>query len=104
MQTKLSKAFDESLARIERGEAIATCLAEFPDMREQLEPLLHTALSVFAIPKASPSDDFRRLSKARLMARLRQEASQAAVAKSGRRTPLLDELAIGWERLVQAII
>ncbi len=104
MGTDLTKILNECIARIGEGEAIETCLAEYENMREQLEPLLYTALSVSAIPKVSPSDDFRRMSKARLMARLRQESSQAAVVKSDRGMPLLNELAIAWERLLQAFI
>ena len=69
--------------RIGKGETIETCLAEYQNMREQLEPLLYTAwyitrsISVILKVWLSPSDEFGRMLKGRLMARLRQESIQA---------------------------
>ncbi len=101
MVSKLSKALDDCIAKINKGETIETCLAEYPDMQGKLEPLLHTALSISAIPKVSPSVEFRRAAKARLMSRLRQEARQAAAAKREQGITLLDELVMAWQRLWQ---
>ena len=84
MRAKLSKAFDESLARIKKGESVKTCLAEYPHLRQQLVPLLYTGLFIPAIPKASPSDDFRRVSKAHLMARLRERSIEAEKSHQAR--------------------
>ena len=78
MRAELSKVFDECLTRITRGEAVKTCLAEYPHLRHQLVPLLHTAFSIKTAPKVLPSDDMRQLSKGRLMARLRESSMQAA--------------------------
>jgi len=104
METKLSKALDESIVRIRQGEAIETCLAEYPDLRERLEPLLFTVLSISAVPKISPSDDFRRTSQARLMARLRRESIQAKTTNSYQRPPLLpNRLAMLWQGVRQSI-
>ena len=88
MRTKLSKVLDECIARIRQGETIETCLADYPDVREHIEPLLYTALSISAIPKVSPPDDFKRISKARLMMRLRRESIQAEATKSDQGIPL----------------
>ncbi|MFC1973892.1 FecR domain-containing protein, partial [Chloroflexota bacterium] len=101
MKTELLKVLDECIARIGQGESIETCLAEYPKLREQIEPLLHTALSIIDIPKVSPSDDFRRESKARLIARLRQESSQTEVATPNQRMPLSDALSMAWQGLCQ---
>ena len=103
MRTELPKVLDECIERIRNGETIETCLSEYPDMREQIRPLLYTTLSIFAIPKVSPSDEFRRISKARLMMRLRQESSRAKAAKSGQGITLPNELAAAWQRLLQGI-
>ncbi|MBU2608096.1 MAG: FecR domain-containing protein, partial [Chloroflexi bacterium] len=102
MGTDLSKILDECILRVRNGESIESCFAEYPKVQEQLEPLLQTGLSITTTPKAAPSEDFRTLSKIRLMVRLRQEAGQAKV-KSERETSLLDELAIGWGRLLDGI-
>jgi len=101
MQAKLSKAFDESLARIKRGEAVKTCLADYPHLRRQLVPLLHTALSVGTVSKVLPSDDFRKLSKAHLMAGLRERSIQAT--KSQQAKLAFNGLGAAWRMLERAI-
>lgn len=73
METELSRALDDCLYRIANGEAIEACLGKYPQVSEQLESLLRIALSISAAPKVSPSDEFRKASKVRLMARLREE-------------------------------
>ncbi|MBU2607922.1 MAG: FecR domain-containing protein [Chloroflexi bacterium] len=78
MWTKLSKAFDESLARLKRGETLNSCLGRYPRLCQQLEPLLLAAESISAVPGVSPSPDFRKRSKSLLMARLRREPAKAA--------------------------
>jgi len=104
MVIKLSKALDDCIAKINKGETIETCLAEYPRIRRKLEPLLHSALSISAIPKVSPSAEFKRIAKARLMSRLRQEARQAAAAEREQGITLLDELAMAWQRLCQNVV
>jgi len=103
MGTDLSKILDECILRISKGEAIEACLDEYSDLREQLEPLLYTALSISTIPRVSPSDEFRRVSKARLMARIVPEFSQTEAASSDQRIPLLNWLTVAWEKLLPAI-
>ena len=101
MQAKLSKAFDESLTRIKRGEAVKTCLAGYPDLRRQLVPLLYTALSIGTFSKATPSESFRELSKTRLVARLRGESIQTA--KSQTIKSVFDRLSTIWSMLGKAV-
>ena len=66
----LSKILDDLIARINRNEPIESCLDTYPDLRYDIEQLLHVALSVYALPKVTPSDKFRKTSKARLMNRI----------------------------------
>jgi len=101
MRAKLSKAFDESLARIKKGEAVKACLGEYPPLRQQLVPLLHTAFSIGAVPKVTASDDFRKLSKGRLMARLRESCIQAE--KSRQAKSAYHGLGVLWRGLERAI-
>ena len=102
MGNKLAKILDECIARISGGETVETCLARYARMRGQLEPLLNTALSISAAPKVVASDEFRRTSKGRLMARLHQEAVQAEAVKYPRSIPLLDEIDTAWQSLLRA--
>lgn len=98
MGSRLSEVLDDCIARMNRGETLDGCLANHPKMRGQLEPLLRVASSVSAIPRVSPSDEFRRASKARLLARLREESVRAEAAGSGRRMQLDGEQARARQR------
>ena len=84
MKTDLSKALDGCLVRIENGEAVNSCLAKYPHLRQQLVPLLYSSLYIATAPKVSASDDFRKRVKGCLMARLRQEAIQAETSHQDR--------------------
>ena len=103
MQAKLSKVLDDCLVRLSKGETIDACLTQYPQLRQQLQSLLYTAVSVSHIPKVSPSDEFRKASKLRLMARLRDKSIQARVVKSGQATALADRLGVAWRIIVVAI-
>ena len=99
MGAKLSTTLDECIARIEKGETIERCLPEYPDVRKQLEPLLYMALSISTIPKVSPSYEFTKTSKARLITRLRQESVPTKVSERGRIMLQRDKLATVWQDL-----
>ncbi|MFC2017309.1 FecR domain-containing protein, partial [Chloroflexota bacterium] len=100
----ISKILDECILRISSGEIIETCLDEHPNLREQLKPLLSIAQSISNMPKVTPSDEFRRVSKNRLMMRIREEPRQAKAIKSSQRIPLLSEIAVAWQRFLHANI
>jgi hypothetical protein len=84
MKNRLPKLLDERLARIRQGESVEACLMEHANVRQQLEPLLRTALSISSIPGAVPSDKFRKTAKRRLLARLHQEVNKKEAVRSGR--------------------
>ncbi|MFC1916409.1 FecR domain-containing protein, partial [Chloroflexota bacterium] len=104
MNAKLLRILDECIEQINKGEKIESCLAQYPQVQEQLEPFLGTVRAISALPKVSPSDEFRRLSKVRLLARIRQESIQDKAVKAEPSTTLFNELAISWQRMWQAII
>ena len=81
IRNRLSKILEECLSRIRNGESIDVCLDDYPDVREQLEPMLRTALSVSKMPRIMASDKFRNTAKGRLMARLRRESNPANVVE-----------------------
>ncbi len=104
MNVKLSRILDKCIEQLHRGENIESCLLQYPQLREQLEPLLKTAQAVSALPRVLPSDEFRRASKTRLMARIREDSVSRKTVKARPRTTLLDELALSWQRIWQAFI
>ncbi|OGO23548.1 MAG: hypothetical protein A2144_11150 [Chloroflexi bacterium RBG_16_50_9] len=104
MGRKIAKILDECLGRISQGESEETCLASFAGIRHQLEPLLHTALSISSLPRISPTDEFRKTSQARLMARLSLEATDRKAVALEQGVPLLDDLATAGQRLWQILI
>ena len=103
MRANLSKVLDECIARIEKGETIETCLTKYPHIRKQLEPLLHVALSLSTIPEVSPSEEFRKTSKARLLDRIRQESLPTEVSQTDQVVLQRNNLAKPWQELWHTI-
>ncbi len=44
METRLEIALDECISRLTKGEDLQTCLQRFPELRDELEPLLRVAI------------------------------------------------------------
>jgi len=74
MKKNLDKVLDECLDRIGKGEAAEDCLTDYPEMQEELEPLLTAATAISSLPEFTPSDEFRKAARGRLMAKLQQDA------------------------------
>jgi len=91
MREELLKVLDNFIERIKKGETIEACLAECPTIREQIEPLLRTALSIYSTPKVSLSDENKGILKARLMTRLSKESSQGDSGKSDEEIAVSDK-------------
>ncbi|MFC1991123.1 FecR domain-containing protein [Chloroflexota bacterium] len=104
MRNKLTKILDECLERVEKGESIDACLADYPDMREELEPLLSTALSISSIPKVQPSSEFVNLSRFRLINRINQENARAEAIKPGQRALMLRGIPAAFHSAWQSYI
>jgi hypothetical protein len=77
MSNEVLTILEICLERIRRGETIEQCLADYPDYRIELEPILKTALALKAVPRASPSVSFRQASRARLISHIRAESAPA---------------------------
>jgi len=103
MLEELSKALEDCLQRRLDGESIESCLNAYPDLRGRLEPLLTTAAFVADVPKASPSEEFRVASQARLMVRLHERSRErdSARARAGER--LLRAAGAVCRSLIQAL-
>lgn len=103
MIAKLAKALDECLMRLRDGEALESCLNDYPQLRSRLEPLLATASLVKHLPEISPSDEFRVSSKARLMVRLHERSRQGRLARSPRVAGPLRAIETACMRIIQAL-
>lgn len=71
MSNKLEKALALCLDRVEHGESLESCLARYPEMARDLEPLLRTALLVRQVSRAAPRPEFMAAARQRLMASAR---------------------------------
>lgn len=87
---RLDRALDECLAWLLAGASLEECLEAHPDLREELEPLLRSALQVKALDLSGPSPAFRAASPQRLLTRI-AESEQA-----GDRSP--------WRRFLQPVV
>jgi len=103
MLAELSKALDDCLERRLDGESLESCLNDYPELRSRLEPLLTTAAFVAAVPKVSPSEEFRVSSQARLMVRLHEGSHQRKFARARRGEGLLKTLGSACRTLIQAL-
>ncbi|MFH1169380.1 MAG: FecR domain-containing protein [Chloroflexota bacterium] len=99
--TDIAAVLDECVAGIKNGATPDECLAKYADVRQQVEPLLWLAQSVAAMRKVSPSAEFVRASRERLMARLQQESAHSVV-KAGRRLAP-GKPAPAWQGLWQSL-
>lgn len=65
MKDELEKILDECIDRINRGESIDACLADYPDYREELSPLLTVMLETKTTYSFTPSTRARSLNRQR---------------------------------------
>jgi len=102
MRPDLAKILDDCIEQVMRGETIEASLAKHSDIREQIEPLLRTALSVSSIPKVRPSLEFIKMSEVRLMRLIRQQSIQTRVTETDNRLPLLDRITLAFRPIWQS--
>lgn len=75
MSKKFDDILNECLNRMSAGENIEKCLQDYPDLSEELRPLLETASTVKASSNlVQPSQQFRALAKQRILAESRAKA------------------------------
>ena len=103
MTRELSETLDECIKRIASGESVEDCLADYPDVRSEIEPLLDTVSSISVTPRIVAPEAFRIMSGARLLARIRGEAIQSQTARRRQVTSPLDILSLGYQWLRQAL-
>jgi len=98
MKTGLEEALAECLASVERGRSVEECLARYPELAQELEPLLLTALGLQQVYDVRPRPSYRRAARERfLAAAARRNRRSPAVAPSPRR------FSFGWRWVPAAV-
>lgn len=102
----LAQALDRCLDRIQSGSAtMEDCLRDYPELAEQLGPLMRTALQAESLlTPAGPTAAYRAASEARLLNRLRHaQAVQRPAPQQPRARPRRWRLAYAMAGLVLAV-
>ncbi|MBN2074722.1 MAG: FecR domain-containing protein [Dehalococcoidales bacterium] len=76
MKRDFDTILDECLKLVMEGESIESVLSEYPDIREELESLLRTALDINHLPKIEPSQEYVSASKINLLREIRLYESE----------------------------
>ncbi|MDH5696385.1 MAG: DUF4382 domain-containing protein [Dehalococcoidia bacterium] len=93
MKNRFDKIIDKCIDRINRGESIESCLNDFPEYSEALEPLLTAMLETKTAYSFAPSVRSKNLHRQRFNAAL------VALREShGRRQPLFPRI-LGWSKV-----
>jgi len=90
MSDNFDKTLDECIDRINRGESLESCLADYPEYVEQLEPLLQAMLQTKEAYSFAPSANAKRVARQRFSAALESLERKREV-----RQPLFPWL-LGW--------
>ena len=81
----LSIILEECLQRLDRGEDLPDLLAEFPEQRDQLKPLLLVAMASRTFPVPVPSETAQRLGRNQMLA----EMNRLEILGSFRKKPTI---------------
>ena len=76
MKKDFENILDECIKLVLNGESIESVLAEYSDIRDDLEPLLRTALDISHLPKIEPSPEYISTSKINLLREIRSSESE----------------------------
>jgi hypothetical protein len=85
MMTEIYDALDDCLNALERGQALEAALVRYPELADQLRPLLVASLMARGSSRLHVSTDVRRRGRARLL----QQASILAESKAAVRRPMI---------------
>ena len=72
------EALAECLASLERGRSVEECLARYPELARELEPLLRTALGLQRTYTVGPRPSFQRAARQRFLAAARRRPRAVA--------------------------
>lgn len=97
MVNNFDRILDECIDRISRGERLESCLADYPEYVEQLEPLLQAMLQTKDAYEFKPSPSAKKVARQRFNAAL-----EALGRKREARQPLFPSL-FGWSRALTTV-
>jgi hypothetical protein len=93
MKNDVAKSLDDCLKRIKNGETMEECLAAYPSLKGQIEPLLRSAQVISYLPKMEISEQYRETAAGRLMSRIQQNTARQKVVDLYDHTIFKDNLA-----------
>jgi hypothetical protein len=93
MKDNLNKILDECIDRINRGKSIKSCLKDFPEYSETLEPVLHAVLKTKTAYPFATSDRANNFQRQRF-----NTALVASRERRERKRPLVDRI-LGWSKV-----
>lgn len=98
---KLFDTLEICLQEIEKGRDVETILSQYPDLADELRPILLTAIKARNMSAPLPSSDVERRGRARVMQRA-AELREAKIAprKSVRVIPVFQRLALSFALLM----
>jgi hypothetical protein len=76
MTDNIMIVLDKCLERIRRGETAEQCLADYPELRPELEPLLKAFQRVAVIRRVAPSAEFKQTAYTHLMSQIKADSRQ----------------------------
>ena len=97
MTNNFDKILDECIDRINRGESLESCLTDYPEYVEQLQPLLQAMLQTKETYSFVPSTNTKRVARQRFGAAL-----EALERKREARQSLFPSL-FGWSRALATV-
>ncbi|UCC17039.1 MAG: FecR domain-containing protein [Dehalococcoidales bacterium] len=76
MKKDFEQILDECIKLVLRGESIESVLTKYPDVLDDLEPLLRTALDISHLPKIEPTPEYISTSKMNLLREIRSSETE----------------------------
>ena len=93
MKNDLPNNLDKCIDQIKNGETIEECLADFPELKDELEPFLRSAEMVSSLPKMEISEKHRKHLSSRLISRLQKETAEQKAVDIYQRVSFRERLA-----------
>ena len=90
--TKTEILLARCLTALENGETVESCLARYPDERDELAPLLRAAQIARAAPTVVPSADFQEGARDRMVRMIREREASKSPARREKRHGFLEWL------------
>ncbi len=105
MSKKIEDILAQCIEDIKAGRSsVADCLAKYPSMRKELEPLLKIALSIKEPSDIRPSDAFKIRARVNLMEHIRASQSGKRAPRSLSGASVRHGWYTGWARAVAIVV